>query len=172
MGISQRKLAKRAGLAFRTIQLLESTSNARLSTLESVAVSLGYRSGAVEEAISALYESPPESVVEISRLLSEETWKVALFDFVDAYRRHPDAALVDVPPRCTGRLEALLASVVETLCDEVGQGIPVWAGRVPPLATPWFVSGVENLKASALVESPIHFRKRKVFVLSNFLSRA
>jgi hypothetical protein len=31
---------------------------------------------------------------------------------------------------------------------------------------------VENLKASALVESPVHYRKRKIFVLANFLERA
>ena len=43
---------------------------------------------------------------------------------------------------------------------------------VGALATPWFVAGVENLKALALVESPTHFRKRNIFVLGNFLSRA
>jgi hypothetical protein len=34
------------------------------------------------------------------------------------------------------------------------------------------VSGVENLKAMALVESPAWFRRRNVFVLGNFLNRA
>ena len=41
-----------------------------------------------------------------------------------------------------------------------------------PAKPPWFVSGMENLKAIALAESPLRFRIRKIFVLSNFLSRA
>jgi hypothetical protein len=40
------------------------------------------------------------------------------------------------------------------------------------LPRPWFVAGVENLKATALVESPLPFRRNNVFVLGNFLSRA
>jgi hypothetical protein len=40
------------------------------------------------------------------------------------------------------------------------------------LSEPWFVSGMENLKASALLESPLPFRRNNVFVLGNFLSRA
>lgn len=119
-----------------------------------------------------LYASPPESAAAISGRLSDRTWKGELFNLVDAYRRHPHPALVDAPPRCGGRFEALLASVVETLAEEQGQNVPTWAARVPPLESPWFVSGTENLKASALLESPVHFRKRKIFVLSNFLQRA
>ena len=33
------------------------------------------------------------------------------------------------------------------------------------------VPGYENLKASALVESPVPFRSRNVFVFANFLDR-
>jgi hypothetical protein len=40
------------------------------------------------------------------------------------------------------------------------------------LPDPWFVAGIENLKASALVESPVQFRRNNIFVLGNFLSRA
>jgi hypothetical protein len=42
---------------------------------------------------------------------------------------------------------------------------------VPAPHDPWFVSGMESLKAIALVESPLPFRLRKIFVLENFLSR-
>ena len=48
---------------------------------------------------------------------------------------------------------------------------PPWTGGVGPLERPWFVSGYENLKASALVESPARFRSRNVFVLAGFLDR-
>jgi len=54
----------------------------------------------------------------------------------------------------------------------MGQAPPWWANRPLVLAEPWFVSGMENLKATALVESPVQFRRNNVFVLGNFLSRA
>ena len=67
---------------------------------------------------------------------------------------------------------ALLASTVEMLCAERRMPVPWWCGGAGILPAPWFVSGVENLKALALVESPAHFRKRNIFVLANFLARA
>jgi hypothetical protein len=42
---------------------------------------------------------------------------------------------------------------------------------VPACRKPWFVAGMENLKAIAVAESPLRFRIRKIFVLENFLSR-
>lgn len=109
------------------------------------------------------------------RMLSggEDAWKVWLMNAVDAFRREKDLAFVETPPACglSRRLEALTASTVEALCDELGLAPPAWCGAVLPLSSPWFVSGLENLKASAIAESPVHFRKRNVFVLMNFLSR-
>jgi hypothetical protein len=43
--------------------------------------------------------------------------------------------------------------------------------EVPTCKDPWFVSGMENINAIALVESPLQFRIRKIFVLENFLIR-
>jgi hypothetical protein len=48
---------------------------------------------------------------------------------------------------------------------------PEWILTVPAPRDPWFVSGMESLKAIAIVESPLPFRIRKIFVLENFLSR-
>ena len=69
-------------------------------------------------------------------------------------------------------IDSLLASTVEYLCDELGIETPDWVWDVPPCKEPWFVSGYENLKAIAIAESPVFFRRRKIFVLENFLSRA
>jgi len=103
----------------------------------------------------------------------EASWKWNLFEFVDAFRLQPSATLVQPAPdnELTDHMRALLASCVETLCDERGIASPSWCRETAALAHPWFVSGVENLKASALVESPVHFRKRNIFVLGNFLDR-
>lgn len=103
-----------------------------------------------------------------------DSWKVHLFDFVDEVRRTADARLVILPPPSSGdkRITALLASTVRALCEELLIATPRWATLRYFIPTPWFVSGVQALKASALLESPLPFRANNIFVQSNFLSRA
>ncbi|MEX0777652.1 MAG: hypothetical protein WD042_18250 [Phycisphaeraceae bacterium] len=101
-----------------------------------------------------------------------EYWRVALMDFVDDFRRHGDPATI-AEPFAPGepRFDALLASVIEQLCKELRRPIPSWVEAVPASPRAWFVSGFESLKAIALVESPLSFRMRNIFVHANFLSR-
>jgi len=103
-----------------------------------------------------------------------DSWKTHLFDFVDEYRRTADGRLVILPPpsSCDRRITALLASTVRSLCEELAVSTPRWTTLRYFIATPWFVSGMNSLKASALVESPLYFRANNIFVHSNFLSRA
>jgi len=100
-------------------------------------------------------------------------WLIHLMDFVDDFRRHRDGrAVEDAFPLSTERFDALLASTAEYLCKELGLPAPDWLQAVPAIRDPWFVSGLESLKAIAFVESPLQFRIRKIFVLENFLNRA
>ncbi len=102
-----------------------------------------------------------------------DNWALHLMNFVDDFRRSRDPRTVeeafDGPE---GRMAALLASTAETLCDEMKLDVPEWLSEIPAAAEPYFVSGLENLKAISLVESPTRFRLRKIFVLENFLNRA
>jgi hypothetical protein len=99
-------------------------------------------------------------------------WGVHLMDFVDEFRRHKDARAVAEPfPLTDEKMDALLASTAETLCDEARIEPPEWPASVPACSEPYFVGGLENLKAFTIVESPLRFRLRKIFVLENFLSR-
>jgi hypothetical protein len=99
-------------------------------------------------------------------------WKVALMDFVDDFRRNRDPAAVAEPFTLDDeRRDAVLAGVIESLCDEMDLSIPSWLEKVPPCSKPYFVSELENLKAISIVETPVRFRIRKVFVLENFLER-
>lgn len=70
------------------------------------------------------------------------------------------------------RERALLNATACALATEFRQAPPWWAMHPLTLSEPWFVAGVENLKATALVESPLAFRRNNIFVLGNFLSRA
>ncbi|MEO8061629.1 MAG: hypothetical protein ABI821_02665 [Pseudomonadota bacterium] len=98
---------------------------------------------------------------------------VPFFDAVDEVRRSRRfEALKRLYSRSRRTRErALINSTACALAAELGESPPWWATRPLFLSEPWFVSGVENLKASALVESPTSFRRNNVFVLGNFLSR-
>ncbi len=91
-------------------------------------------------------------------------------DFVGDFRFHQDPAAIKAPFE-TGdeQLDAVLAGVIETLCDEMNISIPKWLESIPSCSQPYFLSGYESLKATAIVESPVRFRLRKVFVMKNFL---
>ncbi|MBI4411364.1 MAG: helix-turn-helix transcriptional regulator [Deltaproteobacteria bacterium] len=167
-------MARRAGVSYKALQLIEAGADTRLSTLAKIAGALGYSAKNFREHMAGFFESPPEAVTLFTRKLTpKEDWRTPFFNFVDSFRRSGDPTLVAQPPhsRLPVRLKALIASTVETLCDERGMGYPFWCAGIQPLAQPWFPSGIENLKATALVESPVHFRKRNIFVLKNFLER-
>src|SRR4051812_17232694 len=99
-------------------------------------------------------------------------WRIYLMDFVDDFRYYKDERAVAEPFALAGdQMDALLASTAEALCDELGFEPPPWLEEVPACTEPYFVSGFESLKAISIVESPLRFRMRKIFVLENFLSR-
>ena len=176
--LSQRALARRAGLSFRGMQLLESSvHDPRVSSLERVFHALGLPHGSVSRAVSRALSEPPESLFCASlRILEdgEQSWRRHLMDCVDAVRRSGTVVSLETPPavELPARLRVLTAAIAETLAAECETGAPRWTGGVGPLDRPWFVSGYESLKASALIESPVPFRSRNVFVLANFLERA
>jgi hypothetical protein len=99
-------------------------------------------------------------------------WAIPLMNFVDDFRRHKSLAAIEEPfERGEAKMDSLVAATAEALCDELGLEPPVWLGQIPECEEPWFVSGFERLKAISIVESPLRFRMRKIFVLENFLSR-
>ncbi|CAN5311589.1 hypothetical protein BH20ACI1_BH20ACI1_32660 [soil metagenome] len=99
-------------------------------------------------------------------------WKVYFYDFVDDFRYHKNLEAVSQPfVFDNNKFDALLASTVEALCAEMKLKTPDWTKDVPACEKPFFVAGFENLKATAIVESPLPFRIRKVFVTSSFLHR-
>lgn len=177
-GLSQRELAARASISFRGIQLLEQPEhNWRVSTAEQIAGALGLPRRGVEATVEHFLLTPVDAIRDISlRMVLDgfASWKTHLFDFIDAFRSTRKEALVQEGPltELDPRLRALCASVTEALCHEMGRMPPAWCSGIPSLGAPWFVAGIENLKAMALVESPAWFRARGIFVMGNFLDRA
>jgi len=173
-GYSQRELAKRAGISFRCVQQLENPRhNWSVQSVERVGKALAIPRGALRYHFDHPFTIPADSVEDVSlRIVDEgfESWKLHLFNFVDRFRDTCDPHLIERGPveELDPRLRALMASTVETLCSPA----PAWCRGIEALKEPWFVAGIESLKASALIESPAIFRARNIFVLENFLSRA
>jgi hypothetical protein len=100
------------------------------------------------------------------------------FDFVRAFDHTPAdarAAVVSGTPAPCGdpRYDALLAALVEHLCAREDLAVPRWTQDENRfLETWWFVSGLRSLHASALVQSPISFARRGVFICDGALSYA
>ncbi len=167
-----------ASISYKTLQLMETGHHDwRLSSLKKIARALKFPPKGIEQVITNYFRHHHDSIEAISLRIAEEgeaSWKYWLFEFVDTFRHDQDISLIETPPRpgISLRIRALLASTVESLCLENGLTIPWWCDGVQTLSTPWFVSESENLKAMALIESPLPFRKRNIFVLNNFLSRA
>ena len=105
-------------------------------------------------------------------LADSRWWKLYFYDFVDEFRRSRNVEMIAEPFELSDeKADALLASTVEKLCDELKLEVPEWIKNVPSTKEPYFVCGVENLKAILIVQSPIRFKMRNVFVSESFLSR-
>jgi hypothetical protein len=71
------------------------------------------------------------------------------------------------------RYTAYIAAMVEELCFRDNMEIPGWVwAKEYRLKEPFFVGGLESLKAFLIAESPLPFRRRNIFVSSNVLNRA
>jgi len=149
----------------------------RLSTIRKVAGALNLPLNGVDLVLMRFLEQDSDSIMMVSMRIQTDgptSWPLHLFNFVDAFRSSPKDSLIRLPPvdMLDDKMKCLLASTVETLCAGLHVNIPEWCYGVRGLREPWFVAEVESLKAMALVESPVRFRKRNVFVLGNFLDRA
>lgn len=172
---SERRLAVKAGLSRTTLRrLVDGHSNPRLSSFLKAAEALELAYHHFFSPLDPLNSDYCIPVISQKILIDgEESWKVHLMNFVDYFRTEQDPRLILNPPimATPAHLKALIAASVWKLCWELDLKIPEWIFQVSRLSKPLFVSGIENLKATAIVESPLPFRYFNLFVLSNFLER-
>jgi len=105
---------------------------------------------------------------------------VLLDEFLDAFYTETEPArrqaMIDEAPPWTGneRHDAYIGAVGEHLARRWGLQIPAWSdasGR--EVAEPWFVGMMgKGLSGLLLVESPIAFRRRRIFTEAEPLRRA
>jgi hypothetical protein len=110
------------------------------------------------------------------RTLGGEPFDPLLREFLDEfYGGNSDMrarAIAGAPARIDPIHDAYLAAVAEHLALRFGLPVPQWVEEPHRfLAMPFFAGGLENLKAILLVESPLAFRRRQIFISANALSR-
>lgn len=174
--LSERELAQAASVSRGVIRQLSKPeeNNLTVNTIQSVAA---FFERDVDVLLSAGEIFSEYSTVAIGYKIDRDgidSWKTHLFDFVDEFRRTVDGRLIILPPpnSLDAKVLALIASSTRALCEEVGITPPAWSSRRYFLSAPWFVSEMNSLKASAILESPLAFRSNNIYVHENFLARA
>jgi hypothetical protein len=128
----------------------------------------------------------PTSLAEaVSRYIAdgalvEDAFAVLLDEFLDAFYTEEDAArrwaMIDEEPKRIGseRLDAYIGAVGEHLSRRWELRIPTWTEQPwREVAEPWFVGMMgQGLSGLLLVESPIAFRRRRIFTEAEPLRRA
>jgi hypothetical protein len=107
-------------------------------------------------------------------------FSVLLDEFLDAFYTETESArrqaMIDDEPPFTGneRHDAYIGAVGEHLARRWGLRIPAWSeAPAREVAEPWFVGMIgKGLSGLLLVESPIAFRRRRIFTEAEPLRRA
>jgi len=120
----------------------------------------------------------PQTLSEIAFRAKDKTraFDVSVREFLDAWQTMPPlqrvGALAEEPPRLDAIKDAYLAALAEHLALLDGDGAPAWTDQTNRfLNAPFFSGGLESLKATLLVESPLAFRRRLIFISADALSR-
>lgn len=124
----------------------------------------------------------PKSLVEVARLtLGGDSFDRCLANFLDEFYFAPnESGLAEMPALLApilgdaGRVQdAYLGATAEELARAHGLTCPAWAAaEVRRLHQPWFASSLAALRTVLIIESPVGFRSRNLFVSGNALSRA
>jgi hypothetical protein len=119
----------------------------------------------------------PVSLAEVaSETLAGQRFDPLLREFLDdfygAETQAKQAAIAEESAFIAAIQDAYLAAVAEHLALRFHLETPGWSeGPRRFLSRPFFAGGLEGLKALLLVESPLAFRRRQIFVSADALSR-
>lgn len=123
--------------------------------------------------------SRPATLVEVAEAASagDDPYHTALAGFLDSFYMNPASRqrMIDDEPPMTGVpvTDAYIGAVGEHLARRWDLIVPQWtADPRRTLHSPVFAGGIEALKAMLLVQSPLAFRKRMIFVEHEPLRRA
>jgi hypothetical protein len=119
----------------------------------------------------------PKSIAEIAERAAEGfgAFDRAVREFLDSWQSLGAAreAALSEEPVSVGRIQdAYLGALAEHLALSEKLSVAEWTEKPGRFLTePFFAGGLESLKAILLVESPLAFRRRLIFISADALSR-
>ena len=120
----------------------------------------------------------PQTLHDIARRASNGSreFDACVREFLDEWQTMPIeqkiTALRAEPEGLGGVKDAYIAALAEHLALSDRLPVPQWTEQPHRfLSEPFFAGGLESLKAILLVESPLAFRRRLIFISADGLSR-
>jgi hypothetical protein len=120
----------------------------------------------------------PHSIPEIATRAAAgiQEFDACVREFLDECQLMPreqrSLALETEQQKLDGVKDAYLAALAEHLALSDRLPVPQWTEQTDRfLSEPFFAGGLESLKAILLVESPLAFRRRLIFISADGLSR-
>jgi hypothetical protein len=120
----------------------------------------------------------PKTIAEIAERSVGRTgvFDLSVREFLDNWQtmsaEQRNNALAEEPAALGKIQDAYLAALAEHLALESRLPTPQWTEQPDRFLTePFFAGGLESLKAILLVESPLAFRRRLIFISADGLSR-
>ena len=102
-------------------------------------------------------------------------WKLALGEIILHVRRAKSLAGFEQKPQGKAErpeLTALLAATLHYLVHEQNiENIPAWISAAYSLDHAWFPAGLKSMRAMAIAESPLEFRRNDIFILRDLFDR-
>ena len=129
------------------------------------------------QVVSHTIHPRPESLHELSLTVrTGERFDPLLREFLDYFygadTARRQSAIRAEPLRLSALQDAYLAAVAEHLALRFKLAIPAWSDAPCRfLDQPFFAGAMEGLKPLLIVESPLAFRRRLIFVSHDALSR-
>ncbi|HSZ75579.1 MAG TPA: hypothetical protein VK779_12230 [Rhizomicrobium sp.] len=124
------------------------------------------------------FQNRPGTIAEIAQWAKthSQRFDASVREFLDQWQSMPQimrAAAIAQEPASIGVIQdAYLAGLAEHLALSDHMEVPEWVQESDRfLDVPFFAGGLESLKAILLVESPLAFRRRLIFISADALSR-
>lgn len=118
----------------------------------------------------------PKTLNELSLLYlnKEEDFDTLFRDFLHEFNSKPSVnALIEEPCLIDKIKDSYLAATAEQLAYQNDFDIPEWVNKPNYfLDEPFFASSIETLKPILIMESPVTFRRRGIFISVNALKTA
>ncbi len=166
-GLSQRALAKRAGVEQSTIARIElGDADPAYSTVVRLLDAAGFRLPEPEPSIPTLAEA--------ATCGDELDWTM-LRSVADLAERDPSTVRLLIgaePPLTVGTTaRTILAAVAAFLAEQAGVRAPAWARQTPPLAKPWHPDGTPRMIRQTIAETPPSVARYNVWLRASALQR-